>query len=89
MPQDKDFSIPMPQDKDYFCIMRTYGHTILPEVNMKTGETVIVIDIHDNNILREMAAIEDGFAYVSRPEEVGRARIEAVRLTVSVSHYPT
>lgn len=41
---------------------------------MNQGDTVSVMDIHDNTLVRVVVAIEDGFAYVSRAEEVKRAR---------------
>lgn len=48
----------------------------LSEVTMKPGDTVTVLDVHDNKLFRSVLAVEDGFVYVSRPEEVERARLE-------------
>jgi hypothetical protein len=43
---------------------------------MKTGDAVVVLDVHDNKIVREVVAVEEGYVYVARPEEVQKARAD-------------
>jgi hypothetical protein len=43
---------------------------------MKTGDAVVVLDVHDNKLLREVVAVEEGYVYVARPEEIRKARAE-------------
>lgn len=43
---------------------------------MQSGETVTVTDVHDNKLDRVVLAVEDGFVYVSRREEIAQARVE-------------
>lgn len=43
---------------------------------MKAGDSVIVLDVNDNKLVREVVAVEDGYVYVARPEEVLTARQE-------------
>ncbi len=66
----------MPYYKDYFCIMPIFLPRLYMEVHMRVGEDVNVMDVHDNTLLRKVVAVEDGFVYVSRPEELEQARRE-------------
>ena len=43
---------------------------------MKVGDTVCVLDALDNRLVREIVALEDGYVYVSRREEIDRAKAE-------------
>lgn len=43
---------------------------------MKIGDQVYVTDANDNTLLRVVVAIENGYAYVSKDEEIRRARAE-------------
>lgn len=43
---------------------------------MRPGETVTVSDIYDNKLVRTVVAVEGEVIYVSRREEVKRARAE-------------
>ncbi len=43
---------------------------------MKIGDQVYVTDVNDNTLLRVVVAIENGYAYVSKDEEIRRARAE-------------
>lgn len=41
---------------------------------MKVGQIVFVMDMNGNELLRLVIAVENGFVYVARPEEVEDAR---------------
>ncbi len=43
---------------------------------MKIGDLVCVTDVNDIKLLRVVVAIEDGYVYVSRDEEIARAEAE-------------
>ena len=43
---------------------------------MYPGQRVTVLDVHDNKLDRVVLAVEDGFVYVSRTEEIERAQAE-------------
>jgi hypothetical protein len=43
---------------------------------MRPGDSVTVLDVRDNKLVRTVVAVEDGIVYVSRREEVERAREE-------------
>jgi hypothetical protein len=43
---------------------------------MRPGDTVTVLDINDNKLVRTVVAVENEMVYVSRREEVERARAE-------------
>lgn len=43
---------------------------------MKAGDSVTVLDINDNKLVRTIVAVEDGFVYVCRPEEAHKAKSE-------------
>ena len=43
---------------------------------MKVGDRVCVTDVNDTTLLRVVVAIEDGYAYVSKDEEIRRAKVE-------------
>jgi hypothetical protein len=56
--------------------MLFYVIAFFTEAAMKPGDTVTVLDVHANKLLRKVIAVEEGFVFVSRPEELDRARIE-------------
>ena len=66
----------IPQGWDYFSRMPFNVLAFLAEVAMKTGDTVTVLDVHENKLRRTVVAVEDGFVFVSRPEEVKNAHSE-------------
>lgn len=37
---------------------------------MRVGQIVTVTDVHEKKLVRRIVAVEDGFAYVSRLEEI-------------------
>ncbi len=43
---------------------------------MKVGDRVCVTDVNDTKLLRVVVAIEDGYAYVSKDEEIRKAKAE-------------
>jgi len=43
---------------------------------MRVGETITVMDVHENKIVRQVVAVEEGYVYVSRPEEIENSRNE-------------
>ena len=43
---------------------------------MNIGDSVCVMDMHDNKLVRVVVAIEDDYVYVCRAEEAHRAKEE-------------
>ncbi len=43
---------------------------------MHYGETVIVLDIYDKELVRRVVAVEEGIVFVTSPEEFDRATME-------------
>ncbi len=41
---------------------------------MRVGQKVIVTDFKENQLLREVVALEGGFVYVARPDEIQEAK---------------
>ncbi len=76
MLQHVEYTTEMPQRVEYFGNMQPAVIVYPAEGDMKTGDVVTVLDVHDTKLLREVVAVGEGYIYVSRPEEVERARSE-------------